>query len=98
MVEDGKPVAEVRDMVGNRGKFFSLTDDGSPNLTKINEMRVYPDRAELIRVRDRGIDYVPPIEHRGSVIPDNGPIAVARLMVQYLETIVDEAVSLMPKD
>jgi hypothetical protein len=55
MVEDGKPVAEIRDVIGNKGTFFSLSDNASPNLTKINEMRIYPDRAKLIRVRARRV-------------------------------------------
>ena len=97
MVEDGKPVAEIRDVVGDKGTFFSLSDNTSPNLTKINEMRIYPDRAKLIRVRDRGVNYDPPSEHLGSVIPDNGPIAVARLMVQYIEAMIAEAGPLIPK-
>jgi hypothetical protein len=97
MVEDGKPVAEIRDMVGNKGTFFSLSDNASPNLTNINEMRIYPDRAKLIRVRDRGVNYDPPTEHLGSIIHDNGPISIASLMVQYIESLAAEAESLMPK-
>jgi hypothetical protein len=74
MVEDGKPIAEIRDVVGNKGTFYSLSADPSPNLTKINEMRVYPDRAKLIRVYDSGVWYDPPSEHLGLQIEDNGPM------------------------
>jgi hypothetical protein len=55
MVEDGKPIAEIRDVVENKATFHSLSANPSPNLTKINEMRIYPDRAKLIRVRDSGV-------------------------------------------
>jgi hypothetical protein len=98
MVENGKPIAEIRNVVGNKGTFFSLTDEASPNLTKINEMRVYPDRAKLIRVRDRGVDYDAPSAHLGSLISEVSPIAVARLMVQYLEAMIAECETFIPKN
>ena len=96
MVEDGKPVAAIENVVGNTGTFRVLSDS-EPNLQKINEMRIYPDRAKLIRVTDRGVAYDPPSEHLGLAIQDNGPIAVARLMVQYIEPMIAEAGSLIPK-
>jgi hypothetical protein len=61
----------------------------------VNELRVYPDRAKLISVKDRGIDYDPPVEHLGQPIEDNGPIAVAQLMVKYIEAMTNEAQGLI---
>lgn len=94
LVEDGKPIASIEEMVGNTGKFRSLSDQSSPNLQKVNEIRIYPDRAKLIRVGDRGIDYDPPLEHLGSAFDDTGPIAVAGLMIKYIEQMLDEAEAL----
>jgi hypothetical protein len=94
MVADGKPVAAVENMVGKSGTYRQLTEQ-APELQKITEMRIYPERAKLIDVRDRGVDYATPVEHLGAVIEDNTPIEVARLMVQYIEKMTDEARSLI---
>lgn len=92
-VADGKPTAALEDIVGNVGRFH-YTSNEPPDLTKVTEIRVYPDRAKLIRVKDRGVYYDPPTEHLGSPIEDNGPIAVAKLMVQYLEPMISDAEAL----
>lgn len=94
MVEDGEPIAEITDMVGNQGTFLALSNEASPDLTKINGLRIYPERAKLIRVRDRGVDYDPPTEHVGSTISDSAPIAIASSAVRYLESLVAEAEAL----
>jgi hypothetical protein len=44
------------------------------------------------------MNYDPPSEQLGTAIDDNGPIAVARLAVRYIELMIDEATSLMPKN
>lgn len=95
LVEDGKPVAAIEDMVANTGKFRHL-GDLPPNLQKINEMRIYPDRAKLVAVIDRtGNRYGPPCEHLGLAMEDNGPIAVATLMVRYIEAMISDAQTLI---
>jgi hypothetical protein len=94
LVENGTPAAAIEEMTGNAGKFRGLSSQAA-NLEKINEIRIYPDRAKLIRVKDRGNEYDPPSEHQGSAIDDNGPITVARLMVRYIELMIDEAQSLI---
>lgn len=95
LVEDGKPTAAVEEIVGNTGRFRTLSDQ-PPNFEKVNEMRVYPDRARLIRVKDNNEWYDPPTEHLGLPLDDVGPIAVARLMVQYIEKMIDEAEAFVP--
>lgn len=94
-VENGKPIAALEGIVGNTGRFQSLSDDKSPNFSKVTELRIYPDRAKLIEVSDRGVAYAPPSTHLGSAIDENGPIAVAGLMVRYIESMIDEAVPLI---
>lgn len=89
MVANGQPVAAIEDMVGNQGKFRQLSDD-APDMTKVTELRIYPERAKLIRVRDRGVDYDPPDEHLGTAIDDGTPIEVARLMTRYIEQMLIE--------
>lgn len=99
LVEGDKPVAEIGDMASTdkrgefRGRYRNL-DKEKASLSKITSMRVYPDRAKLIRVTDRGVGYDPPSSHLGSAIDDNGPTAVAKLMVQYVEGLISEAESL----
>lgn len=93
-VEGGKPTAAVEEIVGNTGEFRKLADQ-QPNLEKVDEMRFYPDRLRLIRVKDRGVEFDPPTEHLGLPIDDVEPKAVARLMVQYIEEMIDEAEALV---
>jgi hypothetical protein len=94
-VEDGNPVASIENMTGNTGTFRPASDQQEVSLKKVNELRIYPERAKLIPVRDRGDDYDPPSEHLGSPISDSAPTEVAKLMVQYIEQIIDEAESLI---
>lgn len=97
LVEDGRPIAAIEEMVCDKGKFRSLSGQPTPDLKKVNEIRIYPDRAKLIRVTDRGVTYDPPSEHLGSPLNDNGPILVAGLMVKYIELMIDEAEALIPE-
>jgi hypothetical protein len=92
-VEGDKPIAAIEEMVGNVGRFRHVADE-PPDLKNVTEMRVYPDRARLIPVKDRGKVYDQPNEHLGSAIEDNAPIFVAQLMVQYIEQMIAEAESL----
>lgn len=99
LVEGDKPVAAIEDVTdtGNRGEFrgvYRKLGTEEPNLRKVTNIHVYPDRAKLIRVTDRGVGYDPPSSHLGSPLDDNGPNAVARLMVQYVERLVSEAEAL----
>jgi hypothetical protein len=98
MVENGKPVAEMRRSVNKKGIFHPVKEFTSTQISRINEIRIYPDRARLISVVDRGVNYDPPEKHLGSPMDDNGPIAVANLMVQYLERLIAEAMSLMRRN
>lgn len=95
LVEDGKQVAAIENMVGNKGTFRSLNDQPM-DLEKVNEFRIYRETAKLIPVLNRGVQYDPPTEHMGSKIDDPAPmtVAVAKLMVQYLESMVAEAETL----
>lgn len=93
MVADGKPLAAVEEMIGNKGTYRQLSEQ-TPDLSKVNELRLYPERAKLIPIVDRGVAYSPPVEHLGMPIENNGPIAVARLMFQYIEAMIAEAKSL----
>jgi hypothetical protein len=88
--EGDKAVASVDDMVGNKG-IFHHPGDKPPDLPKIDHIRIYPERAKLIRVRDRNVDYDPPTEHLGSTIPEVSPLTVARLMLNYVEAMTIEA-------
>ena len=54
LVEGDRPTAAIEEMVGNTGTFRNLRDE-QVDLRKVTEMRVYPDRAKLIRVKDRGV-------------------------------------------
>ncbi|MBZ0141117.1 MAG: hypothetical protein K8H87_15320 [Pseudorhodoplanes sp.] len=95
LVEDGKPIAAVENMVGNKGIFRNL-EDQPMDPKKISEMRIYRETAKLIPVFNRGVRYDPPTEHMGSKIegPEPMTVAVAKLMVQYLEPMVAEAETL----
>lgn len=96
MMAGDKEVAEIRDMIGNQGTFQSLSEVGvSPKLETVTELRIYPERAKLIRVRDRGTYYDPPEEHLGSTLSDNSPALIATLMVRYIEALITEAESLV---
>ncbi len=81
-------------MIGNTGT-FSHASDQSPDMTKVTGMRIYPNRAKLIRVKDRGVVYDPPTEHLGSTIDDVSPIVVAGLMLEYIAAMVHEAEALI---
>ncbi len=87
LVENGTPVAAIEDIVGNTGKFRDVSGS-TLDLTKINELRIYPDRATLVPVTDRGVVYVPPTKHLGGAIEDPGPITVAKLMVEHIESMI----------
>lgn len=94
MVEGDKPIAAIEEMAGNIGKFRHISDQ-PPDMKNVTEMRVYPDRANLITVTDRNVQYDPPKEHFGTRVDDDGPIIVAQLMMQYLEGLVAEAEALV---
>lgn len=95
LVEDGKPIAAIENMVGNKGTFRSLGEQPI-DPKKVNELRIYWETAKLIPVFNRGVRYDPPTEHKGSKIDDPAPmtVAIAKLMVQYLEQLVAEAETL----
>lgn len=63
----------------------------SSDLKDLTELRIYPDRPVLIPVVDRGMTYLPPVEHLGQALPDAHPHVVAKLMLTYLEQMIGEA-------
>jgi hypothetical protein len=45
----------------------------------------------LVRVTNRGVHYDPPNEHLGASLTDQSPLAIGRLFVNYLETLIEDA-------
>jgi hypothetical protein len=50
--------------------------------------RIYPDRVELLRVKDRGEWYNPPMQHLDQPLQSNSPLAVAELGLRFYEDFV----------
>lgn len=87
---DGEPVASIDDIAGGSGTFRHLSKH-PPDLSKVTELRIYPDRARLLSIKSRDVAFHPPSEHLGLRIEEATPIIVARLMIQYLESMIEEA-------
>jgi hypothetical protein len=94
MMAGEEKIAAVEDMVGNKGTFQNL-QSGPADLTKVNGIRVYPERAKLIKVTDSSGTYEPPVMHLGEALEENSPSEVAKLMTVYLEAMVADAQTLM---
>lgn len=100
LMANGKPVAAIEAMKRAEGKgefqgTFQPLGGSEPDLRNVNEIRVYPDRAKLIRVTDRGVGYDPPNSHLRDAIDEPGPITVATLMVAHVERLISEAEQLV---
>lgn len=95
LVQDGKAVGAIENIVGNEGVFrVPEGQPDKPDLSKINEMRLYPDRAKLISVTNRGVKYEPPTKFRGRDIPENSLFEVGKLAVDFIESLLSEAEAL----
>jgi hypothetical protein len=92
LVQDGKTVGAIENIVGNKGVFrVPEGQPDKPDLSKINEMRLYPARAKLISVTNRGVKYHPPTKFKGQDIPDNSPFEVGKLAMDFIESMLSEA-------
>jgi hypothetical protein len=81
-------VGEIRNFNGRAGRYHPV---GSSDPSTVTEMRIYPERAALVAVRDRGVEYLPPTRHLESPLLDNSPVIVASLALKFLEEMIKEA-------
>lgn len=83
----------IRSMRFNGAGYPSIdatSNDGKPILIEFS-----PARAKLVPVTARGpVTYQPPTKHMGADLPDNQPLPVAALALDYARTLVEEAAAL----
>lgn len=93
---DGRLAIGVAKPGFSNSMVFNSTSDGAINVASLDGKPVLIEHTlphiRLIRVHDRGGNpYDPPENHKGSILTDKSPLAIAGLMVAYLESLVSEA-------